>query len=153
MLTLRKGSRMLSGRTLLLLGLGLFLCLTTLVATAAGLLRPAVNFPLPVDSYHDQQIPSLFGKLTGRIQREPLNLVATIVFLGAIVHTFLAARFRKIAHIYAGRKLDETKFSKLFEALNSTIVEVHKQLGAEPCTKKCSAKMLPALCFYISLSR
>ena len=100
MLTLRKGSRMLSGRTLLLLGLGLFLCLTTLVATAAGLLRPAVNFPLPVDSYHDQQIPSLFGKLTGRIQREPLNLVATIVFLGAIVHTFLAARFRKIAHIY-----------------------------------------------------
>src|SRR5271165_1462523 len=100
MLTLRKGSRMFSGRTLLLLGLGLFLCLTTLVATAAGLLRPAVNFPLPVASYHDQQIPSLFGKLTGRIQREPLNLVATIVFLGAIVHTFLAARFRKIAHSY-----------------------------------------------------
>ena len=91
---------MFSGRTLLLLGLGLFLCLTTLVATAAGLLRPAVNFPLPVASYHDQQIPSLFGKLTGRIQREPLNLVATIVFLGAIVHTFLAARFRKIAHSY-----------------------------------------------------
>jgi len=88
------------GRTVLFLGLGLSLCLTTLSTTAAGLLRPALDFPLPVDSYHDQQIPSLFGKLTGRIQREPLNLVATIVFLGAIVHTFLAARFRKIAHIY-----------------------------------------------------
>jgi len=37
---------------------------------------------------------------TGRIQREPLNLVATIIFFGAIVHTFLAARFRKIAHNY-----------------------------------------------------
>ena len=49
---------------------------------------------------HDQQIPSLLGKLTGRIQREPLNLVATIIFFGAIVHTFLAARFRKIAHNY-----------------------------------------------------
>ena len=59
-----------------------------------------LDFPLPVDSYHDQQIPSLFGKLTGRIQREPLNLVATIIFFGAIIHTFLAARFRKIAHIY-----------------------------------------------------
>jgi hypothetical protein len=35
-----------------------------------------------------------------RIQREPLNLVATIIFFGAIVHTFLTARFRKIAHIY-----------------------------------------------------
>ena len=88
------------GRTLLFLGLGLTLCLTTLSATAAGLLRPAVDFPLPVDSYHDQEIPSLFGKLTGRIQREPLNLVATIIFLGAIVHTFLVNRFRKIAHNY-----------------------------------------------------
>jgi hypothetical protein len=88
------------GKTLLLLGLGLSFCLTTLSVTAAGLLRPAVDFPLPVDSYHDQQIPSLFGKLTGRIRREPLNLVATVIFFGAIVHTFLAARFRKIAHIY-----------------------------------------------------
>ena len=88
------------GRTLRLLGLGLSLCLTTLSATAAGLPRPALDFPLPVDSYHDQQIPSLFGKLTGRIQREPLNLVATIIFFAAIVHTFLVNRFRKIAHSY-----------------------------------------------------
>ena len=88
------------GRTLRFLGLGLSLCLTPLSTTAAGLPRPAVDFPLPVDSYHDQQIPSLFGKLTGRIQREPLNLVATIIFFGAIVHTFLAGWFRKIAHNY-----------------------------------------------------
>src|ERR1700741_172278 len=100
MLTLRKGSRMFSGRTLLLLGLGLPMCLTALSATVAGLQRPAANFPLAVDSYHDQQISSLFGKLTARIQREPLNAVATIIFSGAIVHTFLAARFRKIAHRY-----------------------------------------------------
>ena len=76
------------------------MCLTTLSATAAGLPRPAPDFPLPADSYHDQQIPSLFGKLTGRIQREPLNLVATIIFFAAIVHTFLVNRFRKIAHSY-----------------------------------------------------
>ena len=88
------------GRTLRFLGLGLSLCLTTLSTTAAGLPKPVVDFPVPVDSYHDQQIPSLFGKLTGRIQREPLNLVATIIFFGAIVHTFLAGWFRKIAHNY-----------------------------------------------------
>jgi hypothetical protein len=58
---------------------------------------------LPVDSYHDQPIPSLFGKLTGRIQREPLNLVATIIFFAAIIHTFLAAKFHKIAHRYQQR--------------------------------------------------
>src|ERR1700743_2730436 len=88
------------GRTLRFLSLGLSLCLAPLSTAAVGLPRPAVDFPLPVDSYHDQQIPSLLGKLTGRIQREPLNLVATIIFFGAIVHTFLAGWFLKIAHNY-----------------------------------------------------
>src|SRR6201993_5181339 len=46
---------------------------------------------------------SLFGKLTGRIQREPLNLAATIIFFAAIIHTFLTAQFRKIAHRYQQR--------------------------------------------------
>src|ERR1700751_546198 len=94
---------MFSGRRLLVLGLGLSLCLTTLATTAAGLLKPAVDFPLPVDSYHDQQSPSLFGKLIGRVQREPLNLVATIIFFAAIIHTFLTAQFCKIAHRYQQR--------------------------------------------------
>src|SRR6201982_1524793 len=94
---------MFSGRRLLVLGLGLFLCLKTLATTAAGLLKPAVDFPLPVDSYHDQRIPSLLGKLMWRIQREPLNLVATIIFFAAIIHTFLTAQFRKIAYRYQKR--------------------------------------------------
>ena len=94
---------MLLGRTLLLLGLGLSLFLTALEATVAGVPKPAIDFPLPVESYHDQQIPSIFGKLTGRIQREPINLVATIIFFAAIIHTFLTAQFRKIAHRYQRR--------------------------------------------------
>ena len=88
------------GRTLLLLVVGSSFSLNTLLATAIGTLRPAAEFPLPVDNYHDQQISSLFGKLMARIQREPLNAVATIIFFAAIVHTFLAARFRKLAHQY-----------------------------------------------------
>ena len=94
---------MFSGRALLLLCLGSSLFLNTFAATAAGVLRPAIDFPIPVDGYHDQQIPSIFGRLTGRIQREPLNLVATIIFFVAIIHTFLAARFHKIAHRYQQR--------------------------------------------------
>ena len=39
------------GKTLLLLGIGLSLCLTTLSVPAAGVLKPAVDFPLSVDSY------------------------------------------------------------------------------------------------------
>lgn len=88
------------GRTLLFIALGLSLGLTEISGRAAGLLSPAVDFPLPVNSYHDQQTPSLFGKLLGRIEQEPLNLVATIIFFAAIIHTFLATRFRQISYHY-----------------------------------------------------
>jgi hypothetical protein len=37
--------------------------------TAAGLPRLAVDVPLPVDSYHDQQSPSLFAAHLFRISR------------------------------------------------------------------------------------
>src|SRR5246127_3882032 len=46
---------------------------------------------------------SFFEKLRGRVQREPLNLVATIIFFAAIIHTFLTAQFRKIGHRYQQR--------------------------------------------------
>ena len=91
------------GKTFLLLGLGLSLYLTTVQDAAAQVLKPPADFPLPVDGYDDQQIPSLFGKLIGRVQREPLNLVATIIFFAAIIHTFLTAQFRKIGHRYQQR--------------------------------------------------
>src|SRR5260370_36946943 len=91
------------GKTFLLLGLGLSFCLTTVGDAAAEVLKPAADFPLPVDSYGDQQTPSLFGKLIGRVQREPLNLVATIIFVAAIIHTFLTTQLRKIGHRYQQR--------------------------------------------------
>jgi Putative Na+/H+ antiporter len=97
----RKGSRMFLGKTFLLLCLSWSLGLTTLAATAAEV--PARDFPPPVDSYQDEQIPSIFEKLAHRIQREPLNLVAAIIFFAAIIHTFLTAQFRKIAHRYQRR--------------------------------------------------
>jgi hypothetical protein len=90
------------GKTFLLLSLGLSLCLITVGDVTAEVVKPAADFPLPVDSYGDQQIP-LFGRLIGRVQREPLNLVATIIFFAAIIHTFLTAQFRKIGHRYQQR--------------------------------------------------
>jgi hypothetical protein len=56
------------------------------------------RFPKPVEEYHDEQIPGIMAKLAYRIQAEPLNLVAALIFLGAIVHTFLASKFMLIAH-------------------------------------------------------
>jgi Putative Na+/H+ antiporter len=59
---------------------------------------PEVAFPVPIDSYQDEQIHSLPAKLLNRIQREPFNLVAAVIFVFAIVHTFLVSKFRTIAH-------------------------------------------------------
>src|SRR5208282_5629101 len=56
------------------------------------------GFPRPAEEYHDEQIPGITAKLAYRIQAEPFNLVGTLIFLGAIVHTFLASKFMLIAH-------------------------------------------------------
>jgi Putative Na+/H+ antiporter len=58
------------------------------------------KFPLSSDSYHDESISTLSGKLIGRVHQEPFNAAATVIFFAAIIHTFLASRFQKIAHDY-----------------------------------------------------
>lgn len=58
----------------------------------------AIRFPLPLPSYGDAAQTGLLDLLANRIKTEPLNLVATGVFLAAIVHTFLTAKFRHWAH-------------------------------------------------------
>ncbi len=58
------------------------------------------DFPTPVESYGDSGQPNLWVKLAGRVQKDPFNAVATVLFLGAILHTFLAAKFRAVSHRY-----------------------------------------------------
>ena len=54
-------------------------------------------FPTALEVYADNGAP-LWEKLVGRVHTDPFNLVASVIFLLAIIHTFLAAKFRKIAH-------------------------------------------------------
>ncbi len=53
---------------------------------------------MPLETYADSQVHGVGAKLLGRIQADPFNLVATLIFLAAIVHTFLAAKFRAVSH-------------------------------------------------------
>jgi hypothetical protein len=77
---------------------------TALLAGAAALAAgegrgsDAAPFPPPLASYGDAQLDGLLDILRHRVEREPFNLVATLLFLGAVVHTFLTHRFRHIAH-------------------------------------------------------
>jgi hypothetical protein len=56
------------------------------------------EFPRPLDSYGDSGIASITGKLGYRIELEPFNIVATLIFLLAIIHTFLSSKLLGIAH-------------------------------------------------------
>jgi hypothetical protein len=83
--------------------LGLCLLAATLAATipvsAAGPgAGEQINFPRDLQSYGDGQNPSMVSILINRIHADPFNLVASLIFFGAILHTFLAGHFSRIAH-------------------------------------------------------
>jgi Putative Na+/H+ antiporter len=55
-------------------------------------------FPPPLESYGDAGVSGLWDILANRVEQQPFNLWATVLFFGAILHTFLTHRFRHIAH-------------------------------------------------------
>ena len=54
-------------------------------------------FPRPLDSYPPAGA-TLIGTLSERLHLEPFNLVATSIFLLAVLHTFAAARVARLGH-------------------------------------------------------
>lgn len=66
-----------------------------LLIAAAG--APAASFPPSLESYADAG-RDLASTLAGRVAVQPFNLVATVIFLLAIAHTFLASKFLNAAH-------------------------------------------------------
>lgn len=56
------------------------------------------GFPRTLSSYHGVNGASLAETLRARVAAEPFNLVATLIFLLAIVHTFLATKLTRLAH-------------------------------------------------------
>lgn len=68
----------------------------------------SLRFPLPLEHYTPLETEratalgeaslSLWETLKLRVEVDPFNLVATCLFIGAILHTFAAASFMKIAH-------------------------------------------------------
>ena len=55
-------------------------------------------FPRPLDQYADEGATGIVHILIQRAKAEPFNAVATGIFLLAIIHTFFAHKFMKIAH-------------------------------------------------------
>jgi hypothetical protein len=55
-------------------------------------------FPPPLESYNDGDNTDVGAVLVNRIKAEPFNLVATVIFLLAIIHTFLAPKILALSH-------------------------------------------------------
>lgn len=72
--------------------------LTGLPALGASLADAVPAFPLPLEAYGDAEKGSILDVLRHRATAEPFNVVATMIFLLAITHTFLASKFLRIAH-------------------------------------------------------
>jgi hypothetical protein len=70
----------------------LFFLLLSCASVAAEPAAPTAPFPRPLDSYGDERSVDVVSVLIHRALAEPVNLIATIIFLLAILHTFLAPR-------------------------------------------------------------
>lgn len=102
---------------LVFLILSVFLAFTTLASAAGGgddvayLRGPEFGlakdqsavFPTPLSLYKDEA-PTLWEKLKERAMvQNGFNLAASIIFLCAIIHTFLAGVFKEWAHLHEAR--------------------------------------------------
>src|SRR5688572_9319457 len=65
--------------------------------------------PRALESYPSAADQTLAADLVMRVQIEPFNAVATGVFVLAIVHTFAAARFARLAHRVQHRHDEEAR--------------------------------------------
>ena len=61
------------------------------------------SFPPSLESYQDAHMEGLWNVLRHRIEVEPFNLWATVIFFCAIIHTFMTHWFRHIAHVLQDR--------------------------------------------------
>lgn len=101
---------LLPRRVILALGLLLLSCLQLTASAGGAASSDGQTFPLPVETYLELQAeragelgvaPEKLGIieiLKVRIAADPFNLVATLMFFGAVAHTFLATKFNSLAH-------------------------------------------------------
>lgn len=75
----------------------------------SGQAAEGLHLPLPLSAYAEPEAQretelgrqlSLWETLQVRAETDPFNVVATVVFILAIIHTFLCARFNHLAHYY-----------------------------------------------------
>ncbi len=71
------------------------------------------RFPIPLKLYAEsEEGMGLWEKLAHRVGADPFNLAASLIFLCAILHTFMAPRFQNLAHHLEQRHKDKLRRQK-----------------------------------------
>lgn len=89
---------------------------------------PLRQLPRALETYPSGADQSLVAELSSRVQLEPFNAVATLVFLLAVLHTFIAPRFAALAH-RVQRGHDERAKAQGRTAVPSLLAELLHFLG------------------------
>ena len=64
-----------------------------------GAKKQVSRFPIPLRDYAaEEEGMALWDKLCHRVEKDPFNLAATIIFFLAVLHTFLAPKISSYAH-------------------------------------------------------
>jgi hypothetical protein len=90
----------------------------------------ATTFPPALDSYRDAQLSGIWSMLVHRAEAAPFNLVATGIFLLAILHIFLAPQISHWAHLKRSRLGKRSRLVKALHLLGE--VEIVFVLWAVP---------------------
>ena len=88
----------ITGIVMVLCCLGIAILWTGIATASEPHGGEAIDFPRSLDSYEDADLKGIGAILKNRIQQAPFNLVATLIFILAILHTFSASKFLAIAH-------------------------------------------------------
>ena len=78
--------------------LTLFLWISFLPVSTHAAEPDSTTFPRPLDAYPPLEDAGILQSLSARVAADPFNLVATLIFFCAIVHTFMVSRFQHWAH-------------------------------------------------------
>jgi Na+/H+ antiporter NhaD/arsenite permease-like protein len=81
------------------------------IATAAWAAAPAAagEFPRQLSAYADPAGASVLEVVKARAAAEPFNVVATVIFILAVLHTFATAKIRHWAHVVEHRHQERLK--------------------------------------------
>jgi Putative Na+/H+ antiporter len=71
----------------------------------------ATTFPLPLEAYAGAAGAGLLDTLVARVQAQPFNLVASLIFILAVLHTFLAGKIQHVAHRFEERHANRLRAS------------------------------------------